>query len=458
MQPRRSQIPVPPIIPLIVIVFSQVHVGIAATVHCNVTRNGGNADLMCKIPSHMDIVQVTWQNKIGNSYETLMTKSKRFGVQISKPYENRLSVLETEDPGTSAIALSQLEKEDDACFTAIFKLFPDGALKGEVCLPKLLGGVREVICKSPAEFSVTLDPPEIIIQHSEPNGNIIQKGRWVDDTVSPVCTFQLRNKARTRRNVQDLATQMRDNTEDHQDEIFTIECKASGTQRLTITWINEGQPIITEDKVRKTGDLITVTSTLHHSLSTLPEEEGISCNISYNKDNKQSEYRKFDEKNQERIIVRILNLCIALAVLLSVAIFVIWYLLTRKPKKEDKAGKGYTTLLKHPDSNNEGTPETDVKQRKGATVKTNKEKTKRNSRDFHYSLVTIDENKERTPETEIKQSKGSATNKNKEKIQRSKYDSSNSLVTIDEDTEVTFRSLRRAKNILRRGKRKYKTI
>lgn len=287
-----------PVMTIIGIVFSSVHLGIEAQIQCNVTRNGGNADLMCKVPSDMDIVQVTWKKRIGNSSETLMTKSKRFGVQISKPYENRLSVLQTKDPGTSAIALSQLEKEDDVCFTATFKLFPDGSLKGEVCLPKLRG-VREVVCKSPADFSVTLDPPEIIIQNSELNGNIIQKGRWLNADVSPVCNFQLRQKARTRRIVQD------------QDEIFTIECNASGTQRPTITWTHEGRPISKEEKVIITGDLITVTSTRHHSSSTLPKGEATSCIISYDKES-------HHEKNEGPSMDRIIIVSIAAFVLLSV--------------------------------------------------------------------------------------------------------------------------------------------
>ncbi|XP_069801008.1 hemicentin-1-like [Dendropsophus ebraccatus] len=348
---------------------------VEAKIDCTVTRNGGSADLTCKISSHLDIVQVTWQKRTENSYDTLVTHSKRFGVKISPAYENRLSVPQTKDPGTSSITVSQLEKEDGACFTAIFNIYPNGALKGEICVEKL-NHVKEVVCKSPPDFSVTLKPPEINTEHSDPQGATIQIGRWLNDTTYPECNFRLRKEARRKRSLQD------------EDEIFTIECKASGTETPTITWNDQGKPISKEEKVNITGDFITVTSKRHHSLSTFPEDKEIRCNISYNKDNGPNnvhaeEKEKSDlchEKNLEPTMIRILIL--SLLLIACVAIGAIFCFLKRKPpsspKKYDKAETGSATPPTHQASIKAGNSGT-VTRRNGSAMKKGQRKTEDNS-------------------------------------------------------------------------------
>ncbi|KAG8543895.1 hypothetical protein GDO81_023438, partial [Engystomops pustulosus] len=179
---------------ILVSVISCVTPGSDPPVNCTVTRAGGRADLTCRISSLLDVVQVTWQRRTGDSYQTLVTRSRRFGVKISKSYENRISAPQTKNLGTSTIVLSELENEDDACFMVIFNIYPNGALKGDVCLPKPLG-VREVVCKSPSDLRIIVDPPEIKTQQSELDGVFIQKVRWLNDPLSPMCSFQLQEKA-----------------------------------------------------------------------------------------------------------------------------------------------------------------------------------------------------------------------------------------------------------------------
>ncbi|XP_077149921.1 uncharacterized protein LOC143815020 isoform X4 [Ranitomeya variabilis] len=388
------------------------------------TSDEGIVYLTFEIPSSMDVVQVTWQKRKGNSYETLVTNSKKFGIKISKPYENRLSVLETKDPGTSAIALSQLEKEDGACFMAIFNIYPDGALKGKGCLPKLRG-IKEVVCKSSPDFNVTLDPPEIKTQQPEPDGTVMQIGRWINDDISPVCNFHLRRTARSKRSVKDG------------DEIFSMECNASGPKKSKITWNNVGRPISREEKENTTGDLITVTSTLHYSRSTLPKQAEISCNIVYNKGAKSSQHdetyqedygsnsvQEEDLQNKNSYFVRIIILSSTILVFLAVVILPIAYYLINRGKKSkslnkvDKLEKGVTTPLTKSTPNCHGTPGTEQKKRKGPSLEKNKGNIQQNNADSKYSPIGTEEVTGKTPTSEKKQKNSSQPEAKKKSVKK----------------------------------------
>ncbi|XP_044130119.1 uncharacterized protein LOC122923388 isoform X1 [Bufo gargarizans] len=433
------------------------YTGIKPQVNCTAKSEGGEAQLTCKISSPMDVVQVTWQKRRGSFFETLVTHSKRFGVKISKPYENRLSVLQTEDPETSSITLSQLEKEDDSCYTAIFNIYPDGSLKGEACPPKL-HGIKEVICKSPVDFSVTLDPPQIKIQNSEPNGATIQIGRWINDAISPVCNFHPPRKE----SMSGEKTEKKKRSVPDQDDLFTIECYASGTQKPTITWSNEGRPISREEKVNTTGDFIIVTSTLLHSWSTLSEGKNVNCTITYHKDddNVQGDgSAKTDmcqERNPELFIVRGIVPSVII-VLVLVVIYAMCYFSKRKqpysPKKYDRIEKGDLTPAngsKHKGRKNAGSQGTEQKHRKGPTVKKSEDNSEWNSPNPSSTLINTNEinttqksyDNVRTPGTEIKERKGSTVKKNKEIKQRNIADACNT----NEVTNETPRSETKQQN------------
>ncbi|XP_071989346.1 uncharacterized protein [Engystomops pustulosus] len=316
-------------------------------VNCTVTRAGGRADLTCRISSLLDVVLVTWKKRTGDSYQTLVTRSRRFGVKISKSYENRISAPQTKDLGKSTIALSELENEDDACFMVIFNIYPDGALKGDVCLPKPLG-VREVVCKSPSDLRIIVDPPEIKTQQLELDGVFIQKVRWLNDPLSPMCSFQLQEKARSKRSVSE------------KDEVFTIECEASGEQKPTITWTDEGRPISIEDNVKITGDVITVTSTRRHVWSTFPKDKNLTCHISYNQSTKGiSKAQEGDLRHEEILSPLILGTIIpSIAFFIVVIVVMYWHFSKNKkmnsPKKYNNAEKGL--ILPNMNPSSEKTP------------------------------------------------------------------------------------------------------
>ncbi|XP_071989344.1 OX-2 membrane glycoprotein-like isoform X2 [Engystomops pustulosus] len=300
---------------IIVATVLSVTLGSDPPVNCTVTRAGGRADLTCRISSLLDVVQVTWQRRTGDSYQTLVTRSRRFGVKISKSYENRVSAPRTKNLGTSTIALSELEIDDVSCFRIIYNLFPEGTLEGDVCLPKP-DGVREVVCRSPSGFKVILDPPQIKTQHSETHGVITEKGRWLNHSFSPMCTFYLQGETKSKRSVPE------------KDKEFSTECEASGEQKPTITWTDEGRPIRIEEKENITGDVITVTSTRHHVWSTFPKDKEIRCHISYN----QSPGGLQHEPDQRLIRV----LCVVPPLLLLGAISVIIYW---RRSSEDRPGR-----------------------------------------------------------------------------------------------------------------------
>ncbi|XP_071989341.1 OX-2 membrane glycoprotein-like isoform X1 [Engystomops pustulosus] len=354
MQRRRREICAHVIIHIIVIVTSRVTPGSDPPVNCTVTRAGGRADLTCRISSLLDVVQVTWQRRTGDSYQTLVTRSRRFGVQISKFYENRISAPQTKDLGTSTIALSELEIDDVSCFRIIYNLFPEGTLEGDVCLPKP-DGVREVVCKSSADLRVILDPPQIRTQHSETNGIFIEKGRWLNDSLSPMCIFYLQGEAKSKRSVPET------------EEEFFIECKASGAQKPTITWTDEGRPISREEKENIIGDVITVTSIRHHARSTLPRDKEIRCHVSYN----QSPEGLQHEQNQELIII--LSVVLPLIFLVGVSV-IIYHFRSRMEEEEyqvpvmDHLGPGRLSYLEHKPNQ-----KYEIKQRKKKKKKNNTE-------------------------------------------------------------------------------------
>ncbi|XP_075053427.1 uncharacterized protein LOC142139592 isoform X2 [Mixophyes fleayi] len=241
---------------------------------------GGNVTLTCEFSSHLDVTQVTLDKHKGTLHENMITRSKMYGLHISKPFQKFISVLQTNTTRLS-ITITKLEKEDEACYFCIFNTYPDGAFTGEVCLENLVPS-NEVTCLGKGKnLNIIMTPTEIMTRQSaqgirsnpeEPS----VKGIYIDGSIHPVCTFQLQGTRRKNRSLQGHHK----NSSEGWDEVIITQCSASGRQRAVLIW-NKEENVSTEQKKNITGNITTVTSTIHLSVSSLSTNFTITCNITH---------------------------------------------------------------------------------------------------------------------------------------------------------------------------------
>ncbi|XP_068122304.1 uncharacterized protein [Hyperolius riggenbachi] len=244
---------------------------------------GEDVILTCNFLANKDVLQVTWQKKRGKNTQNMVTHSEKYGTNIDRRFENHVSVLQANST-ISSIQISKLETEDEACYNCLFNAYPEGAYPGEVCLHKL-GVVNKVECTARgSDLGVDLNPQRIQtrhhVQHSISGAErSVQKGEYPENetNLNPNCTFTLHSRARRSRSLHESLS----NPSKRADETIVVQCQASGKDKLRIMWQNEGDPISREDKENKTGDVITVTSTLHLSASSLSAEHKINCNFTH---------------------------------------------------------------------------------------------------------------------------------------------------------------------------------
>ncbi|XP_068122495.1 nectin-1-like [Hyperolius riggenbachi] len=245
---------------------------------------GEDVTLTCNFLANKDVLQVTWQKKRGKNTQNMVAHSEQYGINIHRRFENHVSVLQANST-ISSIQISKLETEDEACYNCLFTVFPEGAYTGEVCLNKL-GVVNKVECTARgSDLGVDLSPQRIQTRHHEQHSisgtkRSVQRGEYpeTEANIKPNCTFTLHSRARRSRSLHESPSIPRKRA----DETIVVQCQASGKDKLSIMWQNEGDPISREDKENKTRDVITVTSTLHLSASSLSAEHKINCNFIHN--------------------------------------------------------------------------------------------------------------------------------------------------------------------------------
>ncbi|XP_075053948.1 uncharacterized protein LOC142139984 [Mixophyes fleayi] len=241
---------------------------------------GGNVNLTCDFPYPLDVLQVTWEKKSGPLRQNMVTHSRRYGVHIADPFKRLVSVLQA-DTTRSSITITKLEKEDEACYICIFNTYPDGAFTGDVCLANLVPS-NEVTCLGKGKLlNIIMTPADIMARQSaqsiksnteEPS---VQKGIYIDGSIHPACTFQLLRARRKNRSLEENHK----NSSEGWDDVIITQCSASGRQRPIITWNNEGNIISREYKENTTGNITTVTSTIHQLVSSSSTDFSITCNI-----------------------------------------------------------------------------------------------------------------------------------------------------------------------------------
>ncbi|TMS11875.1 OX-2 membrane glycoprotein [Larimichthys crocea] len=88
---------------------------------------GRDAHYRCTVANPAGVLQVTWQRLFKDeSIENLATYSKRFGVQVNKPYKGKV-IFEEATLNSTSIILKNVKWEDDSCYICSFNVYPDGS-------------------------------------------------------------------------------------------------------------------------------------------------------------------------------------------------------------------------------------------------------------------------------------------------------------------------------------------
>ncbi|XP_072254460.1 uncharacterized protein [Pyxicephalus adspersus] len=107
---------------------------------------GEDVTLTCEFQAHQDVLQVTWQKKRGENTQNMATYSEIYGTNIVKLFENHVSLINASSRN-STIKIFKLKTEDEACYVCLFNVYPNGAIKGEVCLTDLRKSVKKPTSK-----------------------------------------------------------------------------------------------------------------------------------------------------------------------------------------------------------------------------------------------------------------------------------------------------------------------
>ncbi|NWY23251.1 OX2G protein, partial [Pheucticus melanocephalus] len=90
----------------------------------------GEANFYCNFLLSMDVLQVTWQKRNGNSFQNMATYSPIHGLRLIGSFQKVSFTRAT--PKASAITLQNLTLEDDSSYRCIFNVFRHGSLSKEI--------------------------------------------------------------------------------------------------------------------------------------------------------------------------------------------------------------------------------------------------------------------------------------------------------------------------------------
>ncbi|NXG64130.1 OX2G protein, partial [Hemiprocne comata] len=94
---------------------------------------GGEANLYCNFSRSMDVLQVTWQKRIGLSFQNLATYSLDHGPRLIGSFQEKAHFTRA-TLKASAITLQNLTFEDESYYRCIFNVFPYGSFSKDICL------------------------------------------------------------------------------------------------------------------------------------------------------------------------------------------------------------------------------------------------------------------------------------------------------------------------------------
>ncbi|CAH2219030.1 OX-2 membrane glyco -like [Pelobates cultripes] len=334
---------------------------------------GETATLICEFSSSLDVLQVTWQVDKDQKPQTIATYSKKYGVKIVNSGGN-YNLISHKESNISTITISDLKKQDEACYVCIFNAFPHGAYKSEICLtfPNESGKVQniessrekqqqfdkifkdnkstkndvtrcKVTCSSGDRNIIDIDvkPEEIIdeepeeLTENDADRKVIYKRKFTceEPGIRPSCTFHTQKLSRRKRALSD---------EEDGKTIFA-NCSVTG-KAPKIIWENEGSPVSTMEYELKKDGIVTVTSARGYLQSSLHDQEiKLTCVIT----------SKNNKGEQSRNIPTYLLVVITAITIASVVGSV--YLYTQRNKKQSLKSKEPHSkeLLSHKDTVNQ---------------------------------------------------------------------------------------------------------
>ncbi|XP_037234314.1 uncharacterized protein LOC119143791 isoform X1 [Falco rusticolus] len=94
---------------------------------------GGEANFSCNFLLSMEVLQVTWQKRMGSSFQNIATYSPKHGLRLTEPFQKKARFI-TAAVKASAITLQNLTFEDESYYRCIFSVFPHGSFSKEICL------------------------------------------------------------------------------------------------------------------------------------------------------------------------------------------------------------------------------------------------------------------------------------------------------------------------------------
>ncbi|XP_040438984.1 uncharacterized protein LOC121083094 isoform X3 [Falco naumanni] len=94
---------------------------------------GGEANFSCNFLLSMEVLQVTWQKRMGSSFQNIATYSPKHGLRLIEPFQKKARFI-TAAVKASAITLQNLTFEDESYYRCIFSVFPHGSFSKEICL------------------------------------------------------------------------------------------------------------------------------------------------------------------------------------------------------------------------------------------------------------------------------------------------------------------------------------
>ncbi|NXK05424.1 NECT1 protein, partial [Herpetotheres cachinnans] len=94
---------------------------------------GGEVNLSCKFSLSMEVLQVTWQKRIGSSFQNIATYSPKHGLRLIGSFQKKAHFIRA-TMKASAITLQNLTFEDESYYRCIFNVFPHGSFSKEICL------------------------------------------------------------------------------------------------------------------------------------------------------------------------------------------------------------------------------------------------------------------------------------------------------------------------------------
>ncbi|XP_025070055.1 OX-2 membrane glycoprotein-like [Alligator sinensis] len=170
---------------------------------------GENVTLSCNFTLPLDILQITWQKRIGPSFQNIATYSKRHRPKSVGLLQNRVLFTDTR-LNASSITLPNVTLQDEGDYKCLFNAFPHGSFSRNTHLTvqavseirtKLLvnfisQGILTAICSATGRPApkITWRPEGVLTDHRPQVGSVHNADGTV--MVTNVCNFSLEHLER----------------------------------------------------------------------------------------------------------------------------------------------------------------------------------------------------------------------------------------------------------------------